>query len=60
MKLDIWEAILSILEAGGKFEDGRYVVRNRNGYPHREDGPAVIHPDGRQHWYRNGTPFIPS
>ena len=54
MKLDIWEAISSILEAGGKFEEDMYVLRNRNGKFHREDGPAIIHQDGNQYWYRNG------
>jgi hypothetical protein len=22
--------------------------------PHREDGPAIVYPDGTQLWYRNG------
>jgi hypothetical protein len=54
MKLDIWEAISSLLEAGGKFEHGRYIVLNSNGEPHREDGPAIIYPYGTLKWYRNG------
>ena len=54
MKLDNWEAISSLLDAGGKYEDGRYVVRNRNGDYHRDDGPALLLPNGEQHWYRNG------
>jgi hypothetical protein len=55
MKLEIYGLIQSLLEAGGKFEDGRYILRNGNGERHRKDGPAVIYPDGRQYWYRNGT-----
>jgi len=54
MKLELYGLIQSLLEAGGKFENGRYVVRNRNGDYHRDDGPAVIRPDGTQYWYRNG------
>lgn len=54
MKLELYGLIQSLLEAGGKFEDGRYVVRNGHGEYHRENGPAVIFPDGRQGWYRNG------
>lgn len=62
MKLELYGLIESLLEAGGKFEleaggkydEGRYVLRNRNGKLHRDDGPAIIHPDGRQFWYRNG------
>ena len=26
----------------------------RDGIRHREDGPAVIYPDGTQYWYRDG------
>lgn len=55
MKLDAWAAIDSILEAGGKFYRGRYVVLNNNGDLHRDDGPAVISPDGTQEWCRNNT-----
>lgn len=54
MKLERYLLIESILEAGGKFESGSYVLRNRNGLPHRDDGPAIIRTDGRQYWYRNG------
>ena len=54
MKLDAWELIASAIEAGGVFENGGYRVRNSSGQLHREDGPAVIYPDGRQEWYRNG------
>ena len=54
MKLDNWEAVSSILQAGGKFENGRYVVCNNNGQLHREGGPALILLNGEQHWYRNG------
>lgn len=28
--------------------------RNENGVLHREDGPAVMSPDGDKHWYLNG------
>jgi hypothetical protein len=54
MKLDTWEAILSILDAGGIFQNGRYEVVDSNGKLHRDDGPATIYPDGSQYWYRNG------
>ena len=54
MKLDTWELISSIIEAGGVLEDGAYRVRNSSGQLHRDDGPAIVHPDGRQYWYRNG------
>jgi hypothetical protein len=55
MKLDIWEAISSILDAGGIFKYGRYEIRDRNGLRHRDDGPAVIYPNGTQCWYRDGN-----
>ena len=55
MKLDTWEAILSILDAGGIFQNGRYEVIDGSGKLHRDDGPALIYPDGRQHWYIDGT-----
>jgi len=56
MKLELYGLIEPLLEAGGKFEveDGRYALRNLKGYCHREDGPAIICPDGRQEWCRNG------
>jgi len=54
MKLELYRLIESLLEAGGKFENSRYVVRNSNRELHRDDGPAIIYPDGRQYWYRNG------
>ena len=53
MKLDIWQAISSLLEAGGTFQNDRYEVRASNGHLHRGDGPAIIYPDGRQYWYWN-------
>lgn len=28
--------------------------RNKFGVLHREDGPAIIHPDGYKAWYRYG------
>ena len=33
---------------------GYRVWRNRNGKLHRDDGPAVVHPDGTVKWYCNG------
>lgn len=54
MKLELYGLIQSILEAGGKIESGRYILRNGNGELHRDDGPALITPNGTQHWYRNG------
>jgi len=54
MKLDTWQLISSAIEAGGVFEDGACCVRNSSGQLHRDDGPAIIWPDGRQHWYRDG------
>ena len=35
-------------------ENGIEIWRLPNGTYHREDGPAVIHPSGRQEWYING------
>ena len=54
MKLDTWENISSIIEAGGVFKNGYYCVRNSRGQHHREGGPAVIYPNGTQLWCRNG------
>jgi hypothetical protein len=54
MKLELYGLIQSLLEAGGKFEDGTYFLLNMDGLPHRDDGPAVIYPDGTQYWFRNG------
>lgn len=54
MKLDVWEAISSLLDAGGKFEHGRYIVTNRIGDEHREDGPAIIYPYGTMKWFQFG------
>ena len=54
MKLEAWEAILSILEAGGTFQNGRYELTNNNGKLHRHGGPAVVCLDGRRYWYQNG------
>jgi len=54
MKLDAWQLITSIIEAGGVFKDGAYQVRNSSGQLHREDGPAVVYLDGSHSWYRNG------
>jgi len=55
MKLDAWELIASILEAGGAFERGAYRLCNSSGHLHLDDGPAAVYPDGRQIWYRNGN-----
>lgn len=33
---------------------GAQTWRKSNGELHREDGPAVIHSDGAQIWYKNG------
>ena len=35
-------------------KDGTKVWKNDNGNLHREDGPAVIFPDGIQQWHING------
>lgn len=56
MKLDVWEAVSSILEAGGTFQNEMYACRKSNGQFHRKDGPAVVYPDGRFFWYLNGKP----
>ena len=55
MKLDLWEAIFDLLDAGGKFDYGRYILANNNGKLHREDGPAAIESNGTQCWYRDGV-----
>ena len=34
--------------------DGTKIWRNERGEIHREDGPAVIYPNGKQCWYING------
>jgi len=54
MKLDLWEAISSLLQAGGAFQHMRYEIRNNHGQLHRDDGPAVIYPNGKQAWCRDG------
>ena len=48
MKLDLWEAIFDLLDAGGKFDYGRYILANNNGKLHREDGPAGGARDGNE------------
>jgi hypothetical protein len=35
-------------------EDGTIIYRSPDGRRHREDGPAVIHPDGQMEWFING------
>ena len=54
MKLDTWELISAAIDVGGVFEDGAYRVHNSLGQLHRDDGPAMVYPDGRQCRYRNG------
>ena len=54
MKLDAWQLVFSIIDAGGIRENGVYRVRNSAGQLHRDDGPAMVYPDGTQEWYRNG------
>ena len=54
MKLDVWEAILSLLDAGGIFQYGMYEIRNNHGQLHRDNGPAVVYPNGSSRWYLNG------
>lgn len=36
--------------------DGTVVWRLPNGDWHREDGPAILYPDGRESWYMNDLP----
>lgn len=36
------------------YDDGTIKWYNNKGMFHREDGPAVIHADGTEYWYRNG------
>ena len=49
--------------------DDRFEIRNngfgdieyrRNGFIHREDGPAVEYHNGKKLWYIDGECFIPS
>jgi len=54
MKLEVWEDILSLIDAGGTFQNGRYELTNNNGKIHRDGGPALIYVDGRRYWYQNG------
>ena len=35
-------------------EDGTIIWKNQNDQIHREDGPAIIYPDGGEYWYQNG------
>lgn len=37
-------------------DNGGTVHWAKNGYPHREGGPAVLYPDGKTEWFRNGYP----
>lgn len=34
--------------------DGSKVWKNKSGKLHREDGPALIHPNGSSFWYKDG------
>ena len=36
-------------------DDGAVIYRNAEGQLHRTHGPAIIHPDGEEHWYQNGV-----
>lgn len=58
MKLDTWELISDIIEAGGLFivieEDSAWVAYDRLGKIHRAGGPAIIYLDGTQQWWRHG------
>jgi hypothetical protein len=38
-------------------ERGTIVWYNEEGFYHREDGPAVIYPDGEVEWYLNSEPY---
>jgi len=60
MKLDLWQAIFDLLDAGGKSDYGRYILANNNGKLHRENGPAIICPDGAQEWYRCDMRIYPT
>jgi hypothetical protein len=38
--------------------DNKYIHRwyyDTKGFPHREDGPALIYPNGQAYWYLHGT-----
>jgi hypothetical protein len=54
MKLELYGLIQSLLEAGGKFENGVYILQDDNGLAHREEGPAIIWPNGKCIWCRHG------
>ena len=45
------EALTCTIKTRG---DGAVVYRNVAGDYHRTGGPAIIHPDGEEHWYQNG------
>ncbi len=42
----------NLLRKVNKF--GSVSYRNKKGQLHRDDGPAVIFPDGSEEWYKNG------
>jgi hypothetical protein len=60
MKLELYGLIQSILAAGGKVDNDMYALRNRKGHLHRENGPAIICPDGVQEWYRYDMRIYPT
>ena len=35
-------------------KSGNKIWRDKKGYPHRSDGPAIEHPNGTKEWYQNG------
>lgn len=47
-------------------KDGLHIDHNgtkywhKEGNWHRDDGPAVICPDGREYWFKDGKPYEPS
>ena len=45
------EALQGTVETQG---DGTICYRNAQGQTHRTSGPAIIQPDGEEHWYQNG------
>lgn len=38
-----------------KIVNGVLLWMDEDGRPHREDGPAIVRPDGAQHWMRHGV-----
>ena len=57
MKLDLAKEIISLLEAGGKYNPAtkRYVLYDSERAPHRTDGPAIIGlASGLLEWMHHG------